>query len=267
MVVSSRDAGELAVMTEGGTAANGISAIRTGWLTWLAQQGEQHVAKVTLYITGGVASFWLALDELPTLVNPLLPQFGPPSLRNSVGLVLGIAFPTSIILFFEVLPAWWQRRRDRSLIDWAIRGITEPGYFRTTPYTSDHQDRARYRRADHAHVEVRDWIRVAPTGLLYLTGMSGTGKSSLLGAYVLPELEAGTPRYVTLSIRSFGEPLRDLLDALRQPGVIYKQPPKDLPKDLPSLLRRVDEKLKSENRRLLVVVDQFDEFIILHGHL
>ena len=87
----------------------------------------------------------------------------------------------------------------------------------------------------------------------------------MLGAYVLPELRAGTPRFVTLTIRSFGEPIRDLDEALRQPGVIYKQPPKDLPRDLPALLRRVNEKLKADDQRLLVVVDQFDEFIILHG--
>jgi hypothetical protein len=252
-------------MAEESTISVASDTGREGWLTRLIRRAKYHTARVVLYITGTVVSFWLALRKLPEVLNAFLPSFGPEWLRNWLSVGVGIAFPTVIILIFEVLPAWWQQRRDRRLIAWGIRGIAAPGYFRTTPYTSDNQDRARYQRADQAHVEIRDWIHTAPAKLLYLTGMSGTGKSSLLNAYVLPELRALTPRFATLTIRSFGDPLLDLGAALRRPGVIYKQPPKDLPKDLPLLLCRVDEKLKGEDQRLLIVFDQFDEFIILHG--
>ena len=158
-----------------------------------AGQGKQQTARVVLYITGTVVSFWLAVSRLPGLVQDFLPQFGPPSLRNVASVGVGLAFPTAIILICEVLPAWWQRRRDRRLVNWGIRGITETGYFRTTPYTGDNQDRARYQRRQREASRSGTGYPAAPTRLLYLIGKSGTGKSSMLCVYVLPELRAARP--------------------------------------------------------------------------
>ncbi len=212
-----------------GTTSVARGAARVG----PARQGKQQTARVVLYITGTVVSFWLAVRRLPDLVKDFVPQFGPEWVRDWVSVGVGLAFPAAIILTCEVLPAWWQRRRDRRLIDWGTGGLLSPVTSGPRPIPAITRISARYQRLTCACRGPR--LDSRGTGeLLYLIGKSGTGKSSLLGAYVLPELRAGTPRFVTLSMRSFGEPLRELDEALRQPGAIYKQPPKDLPRDLPA---------------------------------
>ena len=90
------------------------------------------------------------------------------------------------------------------------------------------------------------------------------GKSSLLQAAVLPELEAGDPPFLIQPFRRFDDPVANLAAALRRPGLIYKKPPEDLQAEILSLLRRVDERLKNQGRRLLVVLDQFEEFFVFY---
>jgi hypothetical protein len=56
-----------------------------------------------------------------------------------------------------------------------------------------------------------------------------------------------------------------LVRELTRPGVIYEHPRKDLPADIRPLLGRVGDRLRDRNERLLIVLDQFEEFLIVLG--
>ena len=103
-----------------------------------------------------------------------------------------------------------------------LRGeVRDPSYFRLTPYTI--RNRAQFARADRAHERVREWIEDALDPILFLTGDSGTGKSSLLNAHVVPELsEHG---WLVVAARSYADPLASLRAVLGTPGAVWKNPP------------------------------------------
>jgi nucleoside phosphorylase len=234
------------------------------WLTrgldWLNAVASQHKVKLGVYLALIVA-FWTALVAFPKSLDPLLPGFpeGQEWKRNWLAIGVGLGVPTVILLVREGLPALWQWRRDRRLARWVI-GTPTLGYFRLTPY--ERQDRDRFRRADQAQDEVLAWLRAEGPTILYLSGRSGSGKSSLLNASVLPGLEGGDPPFLTLTLRTLGDPVGDLSAALRRPGVVYKQPPNDLPTETLPLLRRVDDRLADQDQRLLVMIDQFEDILV-----
>ena len=90
-----------------------------------------------------------------------------------------------------------------------------------------------------------------------MTGASGTGKSSLLSAWVIPKLE----KCVVIQLRGYeNDLLARIKDKLLEPGVIWDKAPGKTD-DLRSLLDRATQRLGG--RRLLIVVDQFEEFLIL----
>jgi hypothetical protein len=178
-------------------------------------------------------------------------------------LVLGIAVgPLVLTLLTVTLPAWLRQRRDRKLVAEGISGrLKDPKYFRIWPYEA--RDRERYSRPDGAHEEVLRWVRAAASPLLYLTGRSGTGKTSVLSAWVLPKLEGDEPPYRTLVVRSYRDPLAELVAGLGKLGTVWEKPPTDLPSDPRVRLERAAAYLGGKSR-LLIVLDQFEEFVILH---
>ena len=149
------------------------------------------------------------------------------------------ALPLLFIIAFSVGPELWvryRRKRRERLALGADTTVPSAGYFRLDPYTADQPES--FNRADGAHERILRWLRASPRPVLFLSGASGTGKSSLLEAYVLPSLEQEGWRVEV--VRSFANPLAGLEAALggRRGG---KAPP------------------------LLVVFDQFEEFVILEG--
>jgi Leucine-rich repeat (LRR) protein len=156
--------------------------------------------------------------------------------RHPVVSVLIVGFAPSYIILYIVVPQAWRRyrkaRRD------AITLVENPDadrikYFRLDPYIPATPQE--FRREDDAQNDVLRWIRETTRPVLFLSGVSGCGKSSVLEAYVLPMLRADGWR-VEL-IRSFGDPLPRLEAAL------------------PS--RRANKS------RVLIVFDQFEEFLVL----
>ena len=94
--------------------------------------------------------------------------------------------------------------------------------------------------------------------MLYLTGMSGSGKTSLLDAWVLPKLRReGT---TVIKLRGFSDPAAVLANELR--NVLQNSNlPIIVDDDLPHLFETALKSLAP--RRLLIVFDQFEEFFIL----
>jgi hypothetical protein len=150
-------------------------------------------------------------------------------------IVLG---PPLFILAFVSVPRLIklrrQKRREAIALEPAImEGVDE--YFRLDPYVK--QSPADFSREDQAHEKVLQWLRGTEQPLLFLSGVSGAGKSSVLQGYVLPKLKEEGWRIDEIS--EFTDPLGRLQSALAAP--------------------------RRRGIRLLVVFDQFEEFIILEG--
>jgi hypothetical protein len=119
----------------------------------------------------------------------------------------------------------------------------KPGYFRLAPRETGDE----FARADNKHEEILRWLRESKEPVLYLTGQSGSGKSSLLDAWVAPRLDAKV-----IKLRGYQDPAQALEEELST----------GRPLELRALLERACRQLKG--RRLVVIFDQFEEFVILH---
>jgi hypothetical protein len=92
--------------------------------------------------------------------------------------------------------------------------------------------------------------------LVLLYGASGTGKTSLLLAGVVPRLEGADPPYETLYVRALEDPALIIRRALKR-----RLPEADLPEDGP-LLDFLGDATKILDRTLVIFLDQFEEFFI-----
>ncbi len=208
-----------------------------------------------LLLVAGVAVAWFSYVKI----------MGPVGMETFGGMTVVVAVmlaPLLLVFVFDTFPQWRDRRHKQRLIKTGLGGqVRTPGYFRLKPYEAcDHKD---FQRADGAHERVLEWIAESETPLLYLSGRSGTGKSSLLNAYVLPKLERKRPAWVCVPVRSYGEPIAALMEELRRPGRVWAEPPEV--DDLRALFAQACAHLAP--KPLLVAVDQFEEFVILHDEV
>ena len=135
-----------------------------------------------------------------------------------------------------------------------IDGLSiKPGYFTLAP----REDEENLQRTDGAHEEILKWLEER-TGVLYLTGLSGTGKSSLLASWVLPKLSR--QGRLVIRLRGYQEPIGAIEKELRKPDLVWKKP-QDEPGDTRSLLEKACRHIRP--KRLVIVLDQFEEFMIL----
>ena len=141
------------------------------------------------------------------------------------------------LLTFSAAPQFWQRhqqaRRNAIALTPNPALPIETRYFRLDQYVMPTPEE--FQRDDGAHRHVLAWIRDANRPILFLSGVSGAGKSSVLDGYVLPMLEKENLRIER--IRSNADPLPQLQ------AILATRRPKA--------------------SRLLIVFDQFEEFIIL----
>ena len=151
----------------------------------------------------------------------------------AIALVIVVAIPL-YLLIFSIGPQIWRRRHQakREAITLTKNLAANRKHFRLDPYVTATPDE--FRREDDAHNEALRWIRDTTRPVLFLSGVSGSGKSSVLEAYVLPRLRAEGWRIEL--VRSFADPL----------------PPLEAVLDTPR-----------QGTPLLVVFDQFEEFVIL----
>jgi hypothetical protein len=187
-------------------------------------------------------------------------------LRDAIGEIVFwviVTIPLVCILAFSVSPALWRARRERRLREAAIGGNVkfDPGYFRLFPFQET--DRDEFKRLDAADIKILNWVKSTQSPILYLSGASGVGKSSLLAASVLPKLR--DTGWVIIEVRLFANPIERMRAAvLATKDLFPSQPPTDLP--LRELLKKAAEAaVKTRNAPLLVVVDQFEEFLLLHA--
>ncbi|HWB04112.1 MAG TPA: hypothetical protein VG796_13880 [Verrucomicrobiales bacterium] len=173
-----------------------------------------------------------------------------------------LALPLLFALLFNLLPAL-RRRRERTRRP--VLDAEKPGaasYFTTSPRTGDpHGFFAT------GYEPFLKWAREPRSPLLHLTGLSGSGKSSLLSAYLTSRLEspandADGPAAKVLIVRSYTDPLASLKDSLL---ALWKKPPPDYASLSPlEALRRAAQQLPA-GERLLVAFDQFEEYFLLRA--
>jgi hypothetical protein len=169
--------------------------------------------------------------------------------------VLIVAGPITFALIFNTIPTLIRERQNALLKRMAIDGKDiSPGYFSLAPRV----DEKSFVRADEIHYQVVRWIEGRRGRILYLSGLSGSGKTSLLQAWVRPQLERIA--YKMLIIRGYESPVEALRKALLNPGSIWQKPP-DEATSARELLERAARYLSGGN--LLVVFDQFEEALIL----
>src|SRR5271165_1932550 len=207
--------------------------------------------------TLGLAKSWVGLLTAyvvaVTAAVYAFQKFSEPLRGSSRWILLALlAAPVVFALVFQAIPELVDRRRRKRLAE--ITGHLQAGYFQLAP----RQDEASFTRADAKHEELLRWLEQRTSPVLYLTGLSGSGKSSLLAAWVLPRLERkGT---VVIRLRGYQDPVAVLEQELLRPGVIWQKPTTEAG-SLRPLLERACRYLGS--KRLLVVLDQFEEFVIL----
>jgi hypothetical protein len=201
---------------------------------------------------GRLTGLCIALAIFGRNIKSLAPAFG-----ISDGLGALILFVLLVLAFFsDTVPKLVERRRLSLLKQ--VTGLGRPGYFQLAP----REDEESFQRADEKHEEVLTWLRNPPSRLLYLTGTSGAGKSSLLAAWVIPKLRRGGTKVIRL--RGFQDPASVLRTELAQ---LIDQP--TLATDPATTLDEILEvvELNIDSHKILIVFDQFEEFLILNqGH-
>jgi hypothetical protein len=171
------------------------------------------------------------------------------------GGLIGLCF---LAVVAQVVIEWSAERRRRALQILAVKpGAEQTGYFRIAPYQDTDEDRVKFNRPDRAEAKVLEWIKKSTHVPLYLVGDSGSGKSSLLNAFVLPKLR--DQGWTVVEARAWQDPEGTLRDALSKlPGVRRAKAGEHR-----SLLEIVEEAARRAPGRLLIILDQFEEFVIL----
>jgi hypothetical protein len=204
------------------------------------------ISGLILALTGVIAAY-VTLQTATTLQHPW-------------PIVVSLV-PIPIFLLFYVFPEWRDAVAQRKLRELGIHGrLQNPGYFRLTPY--EEHDSGNYARPDTADVDLTRWITNASSPILYVSGQSGVGKSSLLNAGVTPALRKAEPKWIVITTRPQDAPLSAIKKELATPDTIWHRPPRDID-NLIDLVDRAAEYLHNRDDRLLLVIDQFEEALIL----
>ncbi|HEV3119424.1 MAG TPA: SUMF1/EgtB/PvdO family nonheme iron enzyme [Gemmataceae bacterium] len=207
--------------------------------------------------TAAFLSLVLGVLSVVIAIKVSLHQF--PDLERAIpAWAYGVLFGLCLVaVVAQVVQESITERTRRSMQMLAVKtGAEQTGYFRIGPYRSTPEDRAKFKRADHAETKALEWIETSSQILLYLCGDSGSGKSSLLNAFVLPKMrEQGC---TVVEARAWQDPERALRDAL-----LKLSGPRRQNAESQGLRETVEDAAKQARDRLLIVLDQFEEFVIL----
>jgi hypothetical protein len=159
-----------------------------------------------------------------------------------------------------------KQRRQSVLVEYAKRPeddtkpkAVEADYFLIGPYPEERYQR--YNRADGIHLEVLGWIKSTKEAVLVLSGLSGTGKTSLLQAFVIPKLREEQPSWKILFVRGSDDPFAEFRRRLVEPDTIWKNPPSEL--ESLTVFEFIER--AAARWRVLAIFDQFEELVTLQA--
>lgn len=173
---------------------------------------------------------------------------------------ISVIFGLALIGWTVVWPRYHSYRIDKKtkILEEQARA-SEPGHFKLKPYSDGTEDQDRFHRLDGIHNDVLSWLGQSSAPILYLTGKSGVGKTSLLCAYVMPNINR-----TCVQLRGIMDPIAALRTQLLS---VWKQPPHFRDEEVETILRSAVRYLRDNDRPpLLVVFDQFEELLIIHDH-
>jgi hypothetical protein len=174
-------------------------------------------------------------------------------------IICGVFFLIFVLMF--LLPAIQDQMRFQYLRNAGIRGhLVDPKYFRLTPFETN--EAKSFHRADSAADDICRWIEASSQPILYLSGQSGVGKSSLINAAIVPYMTA--TKWVVASLRPYDSPSEEIAGALLRPSVVWRNPP-TAPLASRHVIEQAAERVRRDGKRLLLVIDQFEEGLILSG--
>jgi hypothetical protein len=173
------------------------------------------------------------------------------------GLLIGAPL---LIVACQLAIEWRAARNRRKFKELAVKiGEVPRGYFRIGPYLDTPEDRTKFDRADQAQENVLGLILNSDVPPLYLTGDSGSGKSSLLNASVVPLLKE--QNWTVFKVRAGKNPITELYNTLSLSPKYNNLRDDDGKSDSPyGLLETISQRADG---KVLVIIDQFEEFIIL----
>jgi hypothetical protein len=138
-------------------------------------------------------------------------------------------------------------------------------YFQIGPREDTPEDRRGFSRPDDRQVEIFNWLMATDEPVMVLTGRSGTGKSSLLAAYVIPRSREANPAVRALVVRAYEDPIRQLRQALLESDLFPADSPgRRTTAKIRTILERACDFLRGKGERLLVIFEQFEELVIIH---
>jgi hypothetical protein len=248
------------------TAEAGSRFAETVWGGFRILLGSLSLARLSAIIAAPiwVLQILFRFEQTQTildLANKLSSRlFGVPEETEHIWLLLTSG--TSAVLVFWVMHEGFHWLKQKSLRARRLRkydpASADPNYFRIGSYVES--DRATFHRADQIHERILNWIEEQQPSRriempLYLAGDSGCGKTSLLEAYVLPQLrERG---WIVLKERAGQDPEAAMRQALEPHGLQGSGPLRDL--IAAATRQRVDRR---QIPSLLLVLDQFEECLI-----
>lgn len=223
--------------------------IQRSWFGTLLGQTTVAVGMVIIYFAAIGFLYDYVGDELESLhrSNPLV-FYG------------GIAAPLAFVGIFSLLPAALRARREHRLKPLSHNPLLpKPGYFRLHPF--EIADSSDFQRIDGALEEAFLWINNTKSSILYFTGASGSGKSSLINAGLAPRVRS--IGWEVLFVRGMGKPHTAIIEGLRKASHLFeKSPPTNA--NLRELLTLAsEERSRVGAGPLLIVMDQFEEFLLL----
>jgi Leucine-rich repeat (LRR) protein len=238
-----------------------------GWETALSALPKVNPAddeKIRTFLPGKLLSRTAALLSLLLLVLGLASLFklawvaglNLPSMSQwQIGALIAAA---ATIVSVQIFVEWRATQRRNLATELSLQVSSVPtGYFRIGPYLDTEVDRAAFHRADGAAETVQRWLHETHAAPLYLTGDSGSGKSSLLACSVIPILRR--EGWVVAMARSNSDPRAAIVSALHATA----HGRSSFADTSISLRRYLSDAIGRIGASTLVVVDQFEEFLIV----
>jgi len=166
-------------------------------------------------------------------------------------LLYALLFIIILLLYFFTLRPELIKQKE---LNFKPKGEADLEYFTTFPRTHD-----KYNFFSSGYEKYVKWVKTSKSPILYLTGSSGSGKSSLIAAYLSPKLKASEGSKVRIyTLGSFNAPFKTLYEALTR-GITT------LLVDEKMVFKKIVEASEtlSPEERMLIIFDQFEEFFLL----